>query len=247
MSYKDLPEFLTFLEKSGNLKRITHPVSANLEITEISRRYLAQNGPALLFENVTQLKELLFSVDSFGVPHLSVFAWIVMFAPLGFVLLMGLGFQKMSFPMLLICFLAYAAINGVSFSFILAYYTTESLLTCFISSAALFGLFAVAGYFTKTDLTKLGSILMIGVIGLVIASIVNFFMHSTQMGYIISFVGVAIFTGLTAYDIQKIKNYGSRISGGESLSKISIMGALNLYIDFIMIFRFMLTLFGGRN
>jgi FtsH-binding integral membrane protein len=107
---------------------------------------------------------------------------------------------------------------------------------------------AIAGYATKTDLTKMGSILMIGVIGIVVASLINMFMHSEKMDYIISILGVIIFTGLTAYDVQKIKNLSNEVDGGNVMAKkLGIMGALTLYLDFINLFLFLLRLFGGRK
>jgi FtsH-binding integral membrane protein len=117
----------------------------------------------------------------------------------------------------------------------------------FLSTAALFALMAIVGYTTKTDLTKLGSILMIGVIGIVIASLINFFMKSESMDYLISILGVIIFTGLTAYDVQKIKNLGDGVGDNTINRKFGIMGALTLYLDFINLFLFLLRLFGGRK
>ena len=107
---------------------------------------------------------------------------------------------------------------------------------------------ALTGYTTKTDLTKLGSLLYMGLIGIIIASIVNFFIGSSFMHYIISIIGVLVFTGLTAYDVQKIKNIGNQIQeGSESAQKLMIMGALTLYLDFINLFLMMLRLFGSRD
>ena len=107
---------------------------------------------------------------------------------------------------------------------------------------------ALTGYTTKTDLTKLGSLLYMGLIGIIIASIVNFFIGSSFMHYIISIIGVLVFTGLTAYDVQKIKNIGNQVQeGSESAQKLMIMGALTLYLDFINLFLMMLRLFGSRD
>lgn len=202
---------------------------------------------SMLFAYIPELRQTLLTIENGQITDVSMFAYVAMFAPLGLVLLIGFRYQKMSFPLLTGCFLAYSILNGISLSFIFFVYSIGSITTCFLSATALFGLFAAAGYFTQTDLTKLGSILMIGVFGLIIASLINYFAKSEAMDYMISFIGVAIFTGLTAYDVQKIKNYGSRISEGESMAKISIMGALNLYMDFLNIFLFLLRLFGNRN
>ncbi|MGZ4038690.1 MAG: Bax inhibitor-1/YccA family protein, partial [Bacteroidia bacterium] len=144
-------------------------------------------------------------------------------------------------------FLAYAAINGISLSFIFLVYNLGSILNVFLSSVALFAVMAIAGYTTKTDLTKLGSLLMIGLIGIVIASLINMFTHSDTMSYICSILGVIIFTGLTAYDVQKIKELSNQDDGSSSFKKMSIMGALTLYLDFINIFLYLLRLFGKRD
>ena len=203
---------------------------------------------ALLFSNIPALTMLLLDVNLVTqTASPSILGWIVTFAPLGLVLLMSVRVNKMSLPALIACFVIYSAVTGMSLAFVLLYYSVGSVVTCFFSTTALFGVFALAGYFTKTDLTKLGSILMIGVIGLVIASIINYFAGSSTMEFIISFLGVIIFTGLTAYDVQKLKNMGNQVSEGESLTKAAIMGALSLYLDFINIFLFLLRLFGSRD
>jgi FtsH-binding integral membrane protein len=179
---------------------------------------------------------------------LSIFGWIVMLAPLGFVLLMSFRFQKLSALALTLLFLVYAVLVGLSLSFIFLVYTAGSIATTFGVTSLTFGIMAVAGYTTKTDLTKFGSILMMALVGLIVASLVNFFLKSDSMQYIISFVGVLIFTGLTAYDVQKLKNLGSEMTAGqESTRKYAIMGALSLYLDFINLFLFLLRFLGRRN
>ena len=112
----------------------------------------------------------------------------------------------------------------------------------------MFGFMAVLGYTTKTDLTKFGSIMMMGLVGIIIASVVNIFMQSSQMDYIISFIGVLVFTGLTAYDVQKLKRIGSSAEAdSENMRKMTIFGALTLYLDFINLFLFLLRFFGNRK
>lgn len=179
---------------------------------------------------------------------LSTLGYVVMFAPIGFVLLMGLGFQRLSATALTAVFLVYSVLMGMSLSFIFLAYTMGSIVTVFISSAAMFGMMAVVGYTTSTDLTKLGSILMMALIGIIVASLINMFMKSSQLDYIISFVSVIIFTGLTAYDVQKLKDIGANTeSGTEATAKLSILGALTLYLDFINLFLALLRLFGNRR
>jgi len=179
---------------------------------------------------------------------LSGLGWVVMFAPIGFVFAMSLGFNKFSYPVILFLFLLYSAVMGASLSFIFLIYTASSLYGTFAAAAGMFGLMSVVGYTTKTDLTKFGSIMMMGLVGIIIASVINWFLQSDSMSYIISFIGVLVFTGLTAYDVQKLKRIGAGVElGNATTSKLVIMGALNLYLDFINLFLFLLRLFGGRK
>jgi len=173
---------------------------------------------------------------------------VVMFAPLAFVLGMSFGLNRLSFSVLALLFVAFATLMGISLSFIFLIYTTGSIVNVFATASLLFGVMAIAGYTTHQDLTKYGSILMMLVVGLFIAMIINMFLGSQQMDYIISFIGVAVFVGLTAYDVQKLKRIGSGLEYGEaSSSKMVIMGALTLYLDFINMFLFLLRLFGSRK
>ncbi|MCO5285753.1 MAG: Bax inhibitor-1/YccA family protein [Chitinophagaceae bacterium] len=176
---------------------------------------------------------------------------IVMFSPLVFVLIMSFAFQRLSATVLMGIFLAYAMVNGIAFSFILAAFTPGSVLGCFLSAAAMFGIMAVMGYTTDKDLTSFGRIMMMGVIGILIAMVINFFLNSSQLDYIISIIGVLLFTGLTAYDVQKLKRIGEGIQADGTIAantrKLSIMGALTLYLDFINIFLFLLRMAGNRK
>ena len=176
---------------------------------------------------------------------------VTTFAPLGFVLIMSFGYRKLSATALMALFIAYAIITGISFSFILLAFTPGSVVGCFLSASAMFGVMAVMGYTTHQDLTSFGRILTMGLIGIVVAMLINFFLHSSQLDYIISIIGVMVFTGLTAYDVQKLKRIGegleySDVSAADT-KKMSVLGALNLYLDFINIFLFLLRLFGGRR
>ena len=145
-------------------------------------------------------------------------------------------------------FLAYAALNGVTFSIIFLVYSLGSIAYTFFITAAMFGATSVFGFVTKMDLSRIGGILMMALIGLIIASVVNIFVASEIFDWIISYVGVAIFVGLTAYDTQKIKNMSAGIdSSSEEGGKASIMGALALYLDFINLFLFLLRIMGRRR
>lgn len=145
-------------------------------------------------------------------------------------------------------FVGYSLLNGLTLSSIFLLYTSSSIASTFFITAGTFAVFALVGYTTKTDLTRLGSLLFMAVIGIIIASVVNMFLGSSQLDYIISFVGVLVFTGLVAYDTQKIKEMN--IIGNEGTDedrKEAIMGALTLYLDFINLFIFLLRLFGDRK
>jgi len=166
---------------------------------------------------------------------------------------MSFAYQRLSATALTALFMAYAIINGITFSFILLAFTPGSVLGCFLSASAMFGIMAVMGYTTNQDLTKFGRILMMGVIGILIAMVINYFLHSSQLDYIISIIGVMVFTALTAYDVQKLKRIGEGIEYSSdavsvnNVKKMAILGALTLYLDFINIFLFLLRMFGGRR
>ena len=174
--------------------------------------------------------------------------WVAFLAPLGLVFLMAGRFQKMSAQTLLIIFLLYSVLMGVSLGSIVAIYSPTAIVKTLGITAATFGTMAVLGYTTKTDLSKMGTYLYMALIGIIIASVVNWFLASSQLDYLISIGGVIIFTGLTAYDMQKIKRIGSSLdSYDNNASKLAIMGALNLYLDFVNLFLFLLRIFGGRD
>jgi len=174
-------------------------------------------------------------------------AWVVMLAPLGFVLVLSFGINKLSVPAAQGVFWAFAAIMGLSLSSIFLVYTGASIAKVFFITAATFGAMSLYGYTTKRDLTGMGNFLFMGLIGIIIASIVNIFMQSSMMEFVISVVGVLIFTGLTAYDTQKIKESYSEHYGADVMAKNAIMGALSLYLDFINLFMMLLRLFGNRE
>jgi uncharacterized protein len=179
---------------------------------------------------------------------MTILGWIVLLSPIGFVLLMSLGFQRLSAMTLTLLFAVYAILMGMSLSFILLIYTGASVAATFGITSAMFGIMAVAGYTTKIDLTRFGSIMIMGLVGIIIASLVNMFMQSSTMDYIISFIGVLVFTGLIAYDVQKLKRLAGNITTADgSYRKYVIMGALTLYLDFINLFLFLLRFLGNRR
>jgi uncharacterized protein len=170
------------------------------------------------------------------------------FSPLAFILVIRFGFNRLSYGVLALIFIAYASVTGISLSVILSIYTQSSVLGVFVTSSVVFGVMAIAGYTTKTDLTKFGSILIMFLIGIVVASLVNMFLHSSGLELIITYIGVAVFVGLTAYDVQKLKNIGAGLTYGDATaSKMALMGGLTLYLDFINLFLMLLRLFGRRR
>ena len=194
-----------------------------------------------------ELISMLFTIDKNGA-SLNIFGWIVMLAPLAIVFIMSRGMERMSASTMVFLFIVYSVLMGMSLSFIFLIYTGASIAKTFAVTSAMFGLMAFMGYTTKTDLTKFGSFLLMGLFGIIIASLVNMFMHSAKMDYIISFLGVLIFTGLTAYDVQKIKQIGMMgIDNNETMTKISISAALSLYLDFINLFLYLLRFLGRRK
>ena len=198
---------------------------------------------AWLFATNESLLSLLINSNGF-----TILGYIILFAPLGFVLIMGLGFHRLSATAVTLLFTIYSVLMGMSLSFIFLIYSLGSIATTFAIAAGMFGIMAIAGYTTKTDLTKFGSIMFMGLIGIIIASIVNFFLKSSQFDYIISFIGVLVFTGLTAWDVQKLKRIGEgTIYGHENTKKMMIMGALTLYLDFINLFLFLLRFLGNKK
>ena len=173
--------------------------------------------------------------------------WLVMLAPLAVIFYMSFGINKMSTSKAQTVFWIFTILMGLSLSWVLIVFTGVSVARVFFITSATFGAMSIYGYTTKRDLTKLGSFLMMGLIGIIIASLVNIFLKSTMMHFVISILGVLIFVGLTAYDTQKIKNMYSASDTIEVSGKKAIMGALTLYLDFINLFIMLLRLFGQRR
>lgn len=200
---------------------------------------------AYWFGTSATLLSYLVNLETGGMTGLGM---IVTFAPIAFVLVMSFAFNRLSSMMLLLLFITYSILMGMSLSFIFVIYTGGSIANTFAVTSITFGIMAAVGYTTKTDLTKFGSILMMGLVGIIVAMIINFFLGSETMEFIISILGVLIFTGLTAYDVQKLKRIGAGVEyGTESTNKLAILGALNLYLDFINLFLFLLRFMGDRK
>jgi FtsH-binding integral membrane protein len=172
--------------------------------------------------------------------------WIVMLAPLAFVFFLSFRISSMSVYAAQVAFYAFAGVMGLSLATIFAVFKMGSIANAFFATAAMFGAMSLWGYTTKRDLTKMGSFLIMGAMGLVLASLINLFFQSGVMAMVVSGLAVVIFTGLTAYDTQNLKNMYYELDGDER-SKMGIMGALSLYLNFINIFTSLLNLFGARN
>lgn len=179
----------------------------------------------------------------FGTP----LQWVVMLAPLGFVLVMSFGINRLSAFAAQVLFWAFAGTMGLSLASVFIVYTDASIARTFFITAAMFGSLSLYGYTTKRDLSGMGTFLFMGLIGLIIASVVNLFLQSSQLEWILSIVGVGIFAGLTAYDTQMIREMYFAGDAGETRSKKIVMGALRLYLDFINMFLYLLRFFGNRE
>ncbi|MBM3491098.1 MAG: Bax inhibitor-1/YccA family protein [Alphaproteobacteria bacterium] len=173
--------------------------------------------------------------------------WVVALAPLGLVWFLSARIDRMSFASAQAAFWAYAALNGLSLSLIFVKYTGADITRAFVVAAAMFGAMSLYGYTTKKDLSGWGSFLFMGLIGIIIASIVNIFVGWSALSFAISVIGVLVFTGLTAYDTQQIKEMYYEGESHEAVGKLSLMGALRLYLDFLNLFLMLLSLFNSNR
>ncbi len=181
----------------------------------------------------------------FGSPLITTFIFI---GQLALVFALSGMIQRLSFPMALAMFFLFAISIGITTSVIFLAYTTASIFQTFAVAAGMFGVMTIYGYVTGTDLTRLGNVLIMAVFGLIIAMVVNYFLHSPMVNLLISMAGVILFTLLTAYDTQKIKQFGEHlITDKEMMSKVAVLGALTLYLDFINLFLFLLQFMGRRR
>jgi len=186
-------------------------------------------------------------LTSFGVMLAGPFMWILLLASFGLVMFLSFRINKMSVGAAQISFLGYAALVGVTLAPLFIIYTQTSIAQVFFITAATFGAMSLWGYTTRTDLTGFGSFLFMGLIGIIIASVVSFFVQSTMLTWVISVAGVLIFTGLTAYDTQWIKNNYAESDDSTVAGRKAIFGALKLYLDFLNLFLMLLRLMGNRR
>jgi hypothetical protein len=174
--------------------------------------------------------------------------WVLAIAELALVFILSWAINRLSLTVATIMFVVYSIINGATMSFIFLAYTMSSVASVFFITAGTFAAMAAFGYFTKIDLSSMGKILLMALIGVIIATIVNMFLKSSGLEMILNYVGVLIFVGLTAYDTQKIKEMLMQApDAGESAQKVALLGALSLYLDFINLFIYLLRIFGSRR
>jgi FtsH-binding integral membrane protein len=178
---------------------------------------------------------------------MSPIGWIVILAPLGFVFAMSFGASRMRTSTLQMLFWGFAAVMGLSMSTLFLAYTGVSIAQTFFATAAAYVGLSLYGYTTKRDLSGFGTFLIMGVVGLLVAMVINMFLQSSAMALLISAIGVLLFAGLTAYDTQRIKSLYFQVQGTEMMGKTVIMGALQLYLDFINMFQFLLSFMGSRR
>ncbi len=173
--------------------------------------------------------------------------WVLMLAPLAFVMVMSFGMNRMSTFALQACFWGFATVMGLSMSSIFLVFTGASIASTFFATSAAFAGLSLFGYTTKKDLSGMGSFLIMGVVGLFVASIINIFMESGTLNLVISGIGVLVFAGLMAYDTQRIKSMYAHVAGTDMMGKTVVMGALSLYLDFVNMFQFLLSFMGSRD
>ena len=221
-------------DERGFMNAVFGWMAAGLSITGAVAWYFATSGAiALLFSPAGGM---------------SMLGWIVTLAPLGFILAMNFGLQRMSASSLTLLFVAFSACMGASLSSIFLVYTGSSIMQVFGITAGTFLVMSILGYTTSTDLSRMGSLLFMALIGIILASVVNWFMASAALDYAISIGGVLVFTGLIAYDTQKLKRIAAGVEyGSETGRKLALLGATSLYLDFVNLFLFLLRLLGRRD
>ena len=243
MEYKDFDRMVN--EAEGTYTRSYSP-STTLPV--LMRKVYTWMALALVITGITAYGVATTPSLIMAIANNSILFWGLVIAEFGLVFGISGMLHKLSLTTATLMFIVYSVINGVLLSFIFLAYTMSSISTVFFITAGTFGVMALIGYTTKTDLSKFGSILFMALIGLIIATVVNMFVHSSGLQLIISYVGVLIFVGLTAYDTQKIKQMlNEQSSADESAQKLALLGALSLYLDFVNLFIHLLRILGDRR
>ncbi|KAB0681218.1 Bax inhibitor-1/YccA family protein [Aureimonas leprariae] len=226
--------------------RVYNLMAAGLAITGIAA-YAVYAASVSADPTPYQVGNGIFLTDFGYTVFVSPLKWLIMFAPLALVFFLSFRIDKMSTSAAQTTFWAYAGLVGLSLATVFLVYTQESIVQVFFITAASFGALSLFGYTTKRDLSGMGNFLFMGLIGVVLASIVNIFLGSSALAFAISVIGVLVFAGLTAYDTQQIKEMYYEGDGEAVMGRKAIMGALRLYLDFINMFMFMLQFFGDRR
>jgi FtsH-binding integral membrane protein len=232
------------LNRNGS---VFYPLERGIDLQPIMRQVYAWMGLGMLLSAV--VAAVTVGTSLIDVAANPVIFLVAIVAEFGMVLGLSAGLGRMSAGTATMLFFAYAALNGFTLSVVLLAFTSATVISAFVATAALFGVMSVIGYTTQVDLTRMGTYLMMGVIGLVIAMIVSMFISSGPLDMLISMAGVLIFTALTAYDTQRISRMATQISieDGQASANLGVIGALTLYLDFVNMFLFMLRLMGGRR
>jgi uncharacterized protein len=226
--------------------RLYYPAVGGIDLRDIMRQVYIWMGLGMLLTAFVAYATV--STPLINLAANPIVLLVAIIAEFGLVLAISFGFNRISAPAATLLFFAYAALNGFTLSMVLLAFSVQTVFLAFAATAALFGAMTIIGYTTRVDLSRMGTYLMMGVIGLVIAMVINLFVNSGIMDMIISMAGVLIFTALTAYDTQRIGRMAAEMSmRGDAGTKLGIFGALKLYLDFINMFLFMLRLFGGRR
>ncbi len=202
---------------------------------------------ALFVATTPSLLQLFFAVKDNGVVGPTLLGWIAMLSPLAIILVMNFGVNRLSQSALAACFYVFATLMGISMSTIFLVYTGASIAQTFFVTAAAYGALSIYGYTTKRDLSPIGKFLFMGLIGLLVAMLANFFFKSAPLQLGINIIGVLIFSALTAYDTQRLKNLYFQVQGSDFIGKSAVLGALTLYLNFINMFQFLLSFMGNRN
>lgn len=233
-----------------------------MEMNQLAKPYAAKAAQITLFRSVYVWMTLVLVITAFvamyvaksytllaAIAQNSLFFWGLLIAEIGVVWYLSARISSISFTKATVLFILYSILNGVTLSFIFAIYTAASIASTFFITAGTFAVMAAFGYITKKDLSKIGNICIMALIGIIIASLVNLFLKSAMMDVVISYIGVLLFVGLTAYDTQKIKRLLSAddMEVNETTQKIALLGAMTLYLDFINLFLYLLRLLGDRK
>jgi len=222
----------------AHMLRVYNYMASGLLLTGIVA-YFTASTPAIM--------QMFYTASATGQLQPTILAYIVMFAPLAFILVLSFGINKMSASTAQAVFWVFTVVMGLSSAHIFLTFTGGSIARVFFISAATFGAMSLYGYTTKRDLSKFGSFLIMGLIGIMIASIVNIFVGSSALQFVISVVGVLVFVGLAAHDTQQIKLMYDEADASDTATKKAVMGALSLYLDFLNLFMLLLQLFGDRR